>query len=141
MKKRVLFVCTHNSARSIMAEAFLKNMAGDRYEVESAGLEPGILNPLVVEVMKEEGIDISDKKPQSVFDLYKQGRRYHYVITVCDASQSAKCPIFPSALETIHWSFPDPASFEGSQKEKLEQTRKVRDAIKSKIEDWIKDKK
>ncbi|MCM8776675.1 MAG: arsenate reductase ArsC [Candidatus Omnitrophica bacterium] len=140
MKKRVLFVCTHNSARSVMAEAFLKNMAGDRYEVESAGLEPGTLNPLVVEVMKEEGLDISDKKPQSVFDLYKQGRRYHYVITVCDASQSAKCPIFPSSLETIHWSFPDPASFEGSQEEKLEQTRKVRDAIKNTIADWIKDK-
>lgn len=137
MKKKVLFVCTHNSARSQMAEAFLNSIAGDRYQAESAGLEPGILNPLAVEAMKEEGIDISGKKTQGVFDLYKQGRRYHYVIAVCDASESGRCPIFPSAIETLHWSFEDPSKFEGTYEKKLTQTRKVRDAIKQKIEEWI----
>ena len=83
-KKKVLFVCIHNSARSQMAEAFLKQMAGDRLEVESAGLEPGKLNPIVVEAMKEVGIDISQNKTKSVFDFYKQGKKYDYVITVCD---------------------------------------------------------
>lgn len=137
MKKKVLFVCTHNSARSQMAEAFLNSIAGDRYQAESAGLEPGILNPLAVEAMKEEGIDISGKKTQGVFDLYKQGRRYHYVIAVCDASESGRCPMFPSTLETLHWSFEDPSKFEGTYEKKLTQTRKVRDAIKQKIEEWI----
>jgi len=137
MKKRVLFICTHNSARSQMAEAFLNSIAGDRYEAESAGLEPGVLNPLAVEAMKEEGIDISGKKTQGAFDLYKQGKRYHYVIAVCEASQSGRCPIFPSAIETLHWSFEDPARFEGSYEERLERTRGVRNSIKQKIEDWV----
>ncbi|MBN1445270.1 MAG: arsenate reductase ArsC [Candidatus Omnitrophica bacterium] len=137
MKRRVLFVCVHNSARSQMAEAFLKEIAGDRFEAESAGLEPGVLNPLAVEVMKEAGIDISQKKTQGVFDLYKKGRRYHYVITVCDESSAGKCPIFPSAIETIHWSFEDPSKFEGSHEEKMAKTRKVREAIKQKIKEWI----
>src|SRR3990167_5775132 len=94
-KKRVLFVCVHNSARSQMAEAFLKQLAGDRLEAESAGLEPGKLNPVVVETMKEVGIDISQNKTKSVFNFYKQGKQYDYVITVCDESQSGQCPVFP----------------------------------------------
>jgi len=141
MKKKVLFVCVHNSARSQMAEAFLRDFAGDRFEAESAGLEPGRLNPLVVEVLKEDAIDISGKKTQGVFDLYREGKRYNYVITVCDESQAGRCPIFPSAIETIHWSFEDPSRFEGTYEEKLAQTRKVRDAIKEKIEQWVKSKK
>src|SRR3989338_9622164 len=96
-KKKVLFVCVHNSARSQIAEAFLKQMAGDKFEAESAGLEPGNLNPVVVEVMKEVGIDISQNKTKSVFDFYKQGRQYDYVVTVCDESQSGACPMFPGA--------------------------------------------
>src|SRR3989338_998122 len=93
-KVRVRFVCIHNSARSQMAEAFLKKYGGDRFEVESAGLEPGTLNPVVVEAMKEIRIDISQNKTKSVFDFYKQGKLYNYVVTVCDESQSERCPIF-----------------------------------------------
>ena len=136
-KRKVLFVCVHNSARSQMAEAFLKQLACDKFEVESAGLEPGRLNPIVVEVMKEVGIDISPNKTKSVFDFYKQGKQYDYVITVCDESQSGACPVFPGKGDRLHWSFADPSKFEGTHEEKLEQTRKVRDAIKRKIEKWI----
>ncbi len=139
-KQKVLFVCVHNSARSQMAESFLKQEAGDRFEVESAGLEPGKLNPLVIEVMREIGIDISQNKTKSVFDFYKQGKRYDYVITVCDESQAQKCPVFPGTAVTvrIHWSFDDPASFEGSREEKLERTRSVRDNIKQRIDSWLR---
>jgi len=139
-KKNVLFVCVHNSARSQMAEALLKYLAADRFEVESAGLEPGELNPLAVEVMKEIGIDISGNKTKSVLDFYKEGRRYDYVITVCDESQAQKCPIFPGTgiTKRIHWNFDDPASFKGTREEKLEKTRQVRDKIKQQIEQWLK---
>jgi arsenate reductase len=138
-KKKVLFVCVHNSARSQIAEAFLKQLAGDRFEVESVGLEPGKLNPLAVEVMKEVGIDISQNKTKSVFDFYKQGKRYDFVITVCDESQAQRCPVFSGTTATrrIHWSFDDPVSFQGTWEEKLEKTRAVRDKIKEKIEQWI----
>jgi len=140
-KQNVLFVCVHNSARSQIAEALLKYMAGDKFEVESAGLEPGKLNPLAVEVMTEVGIDISQNKTKSVFDFYKQGKRYDYVITVCDESQAGKCPVFPGTAATrrIHWSFDDPAGFQGSWEEKLEKTRRVRDQIKERIEIWLKE--
>jgi arsenate reductase len=123
-----------------MAEAFLKHLAPDKFEVESAGLEPGKLNPLAIEVMKGIGIDISQNKSKSVFDFYKEGRRYDYVITVCDKSQAQKCPIFPGTTITrrIHWSFDDPARFQGAWEEKIEKTRQVRDKIKQQIEQWIK---
>jgi arsenate reductase (thioredoxin) len=137
-KKKVLFVCVHNSARSQMAEAFLNHLYGDKFIAESAGLESGTLNPLVVEVMKEVGIDISNNKTKSVFDFYKGGKLYSYVFTVCDAASSEMCPIFPGLLtQTIHWSFEDPSSFIGSHEERLEKTRKVRDAIRDRIETWI----
>ncbi len=139
-KKRVLFVCVHNSARSQMAEAFLKALAGDRFEVMSAGLEPGKLNPLAVEVMKEIGIDISQNQTKSAFDLFKRGELFAYVITVCDAASAEQCPLFPGLLTAqIHWSFADPSSFVGTQEEKLAQIRTVRDAIKAKIEEWLRD--
>ena len=137
-KKKVLFVCVHNSARSQMAEAFLKQMAGDKFEVESAGLEPGKLNPIVVEAMKEAGIDISQNKTKSAFDFYKQGKQYDYVITVCDESQSGACPMFPGKGERLHWGFDDPSGFQGRWEEKLEKTRQVRDQIKQKIIEWLK---
>jgi arsenate reductase len=138
-KKKVLFVCVHNSARSQMAEAFLKVLAGDRFEAMSAGLEPGTINPLVVEVMKEAGIDISRNKTKSVFDLYKKGELFSYVITVCDAASAERCPLFPGLLVSqMHWSFADPSSFSGTYEEKLAQTRAVRDAIKTKIEEWLR---
>jgi len=136
-KKKVLFVCVHNSARSQMAEAFLKKYAGDRFEVESAGLEPGNLNPIAVEVMKEVGIDISQNKTKSVFDFYKQGKQYDYVITVCDESQSGACPVFPGKGERFHWGFVDPSGFQGSWQDKLRKTREVRDQIKQRIEDFL----
>lgn len=137
MKKKVLFVCIHNSARSQMAEAFLENMGGDRFEAHSAGLEPGELNPLVIDVMKEVGIDISEKETNSVFDYFKKGKLFSYVITVCDQASSEKCPIFPGIVKKINWSFPDPSSFEGSYQEKLEKTRMVRDEIKETIANWL----
>ncbi|RJP29073.1 MAG: arsenate reductase ArsC [Candidatus Omnitrophota bacterium] len=137
-KKKVLFVCIHNSARSQMAEAFLKKYAGDRFEVESAGLEPGKLNPVVVEAMKDAGIDISQNKTKSVFDFYKQGKLYNYVVTVCDESQSERCPIFPGIAQKLHWGFPDPSAFTGSPEEKLKKTKEVRDQIEVKIKEWIK---
>ncbi len=136
-KMKVLFVCVHNSARSQMAEAFLKKIAGDKFEVESAGIEPGILNPIVVKVMKEIGIDISNNKTKSVFDFYKQGKRYNYVITVCDESQSEKCPIFPGAIKQIHMGFEDPTGFKGTEEEKLIETRKIRNQIEAKIKEWL----
>jgi arsenate reductase (thioredoxin) len=140
-KKKVLFVCIHNSARSQMAEAFLKHIAGDTFEVESAGFEPGKLNPLAIEVMQEIGIDISGNQTKSVFDLYKQGKRYDFVITVCDESQAQRCPVFPgtTATQRIHWGFDDPARFQGTWEEKLSKTRAVRDYINQKINSWLKE--
>jgi len=139
-KKKVLFICVHNSARSQIAEAFLKQMAGDRFEVESAGLEPGKLNSLAVEVMKEIGIDISQNKTKGVFDFYKAGKKYDYVITVCDESQSGQCPVFPGGGQKLHWSFDDPSSFQRTTEERLKKTREVRDKIKRRISEWLNEK-
>jgi arsenate reductase len=138
-KIKVLFVCVHNSARSQMAEAFLKKYGGEKFEVTSAGLEPGVLNPVVVEVMKETDIDISGNKPKSVFDFYKNGSFFNYVITVCDESQSERCPIFPGVVKQMHWGFTDPSSFDGTFEEKKAKTRTVRDEIETKIKQWLKE--
>jgi arsenate reductase len=138
-KKRVLFVCIHNSARSQMAEAFLNELEGDRFEAESAGLEPGALNPLAVEAMKEIEIDISRYKTKSVFDFIKQGKLFHYVITVCDETSGSRCPIFPGYAKRLHWNFPDPSALEGTHEEKLQKTRDIRDQIRAKIEAWTKE--
>ena len=136
-KVRVLFVCGHNSARSQMAEAFLREIGGDAFEVESAGLDlADRINPLVVEVMKEIGIDLSGKSMQKVFDLFLKGRLYDYVIAVCDAAKAGKCPVFPGVCKRLHWPFEDPAALEGSWEEKLEKTRSIRDEIRKKIEAW-----
>ena len=135
-KIKVLFVCVHNSARSQMSEAFLNHYFGDRFEAESAGLEPGKLNPIVVDAMKQIGIDISGNKTKSVFDYFKRGKMYRYVITVCDKTAAERCPIFPGVAETIHWSFPDPSALRGTYEEKLDGTKKIRDEIKDKIEKW-----
>jgi arsenate reductase (thioredoxin) len=136
MKKKILFVCVHNSARSQMAEALLNRMCGDRFEAESAGLEPGKLNPLAVEAMREIGIEIGGKPTHSAADLAKSGRRFDYVITVCDETSAEQCPIFPGAAERMHWNFPDPAKFTGTWEEKLRQTRKVRDDIEARIAEF-----
>ena len=135
-KKKVLFICIHNSARSQMAEAFLNHVCGDQFEAHSAGLEPGKLNPIVVEVMQEIGIDISRKNTQAVFDVLKSGKSFAYVITVCDETSAERCPIFPGITTRLHWSFPDPSAFQGSHDQKLARSREIRDTIKSKIEQW-----
>ena len=132
-KHTVLFICQHNSGRSQIAEAYLRKFAGDHIEVESAGMQPAErVNPLVVEVMKEEGFDLSQKKPQNVFELFKAGEIYSHVITVCYDSED-RCPIFPGITKRWHWPFPDPAKVGGSTEEKLAQVRKIRDQIK----EWL----
>jgi arsenate reductase len=137
-KIKVLFVCVHNSARSQMAEAYLNKLGGNRFEVLSAGIEPGTLNPLAVEVMKEAGIDISGNKTKSVFEFYSQGKLFDYVISVCDEASAQRCPIFPGIkVRNIHWSFSDPASFEGTHEEQLAQTRGVRDSIEMAVKAFV----
>ncbi|MBN1633991.1 MAG: arsenate reductase ArsC [Ignavibacteria bacterium] len=140
-KKKVLFVCVHNSARSQMAEAFLNNLGGDSFTAESAGLEPGKLNPYVIRVLQEEGIDISGKQTNDVFNFYREGRLYDYVITVCDETAGERCPLFPGISERIHWSFEDPSSLKGTDEEILSRVRIIRDEIKSKITEFINFKK
>jgi arsenate reductase (thioredoxin) len=135
-KHRLLFVCIHNSARSQMAEAFLKKYGDDVFEVESAGLEPAAINPNVVEVMGEVGIDLRQKGTQDVFTLFRQGRLYNVVVTVCDQASAERCPIFPGMTKRLAWSFPDPSTFEGSREEILQKTREVRDEIEAKIKDY-----
>jgi arsenate reductase len=136
MKTKVLFICVHNSARSQMAEAFLNEICGEHFEAHSAGLEPGKLNPVVVEAMQEIGIDISKKQTKSVFDTFKSGKLFQYVITVCDEANAERCPIFPGITKRLRWSFPDPSAVEGTDEQKLERTREIRDMIKFQMEKW-----
>ena len=138
-KIKVLFVCIHNSARSQMAEAFLNHLGGEKFTAESAGLEPGKLNPVVVKAMNEAGIDISGNDTKSVFDFFIEGKTYHYVITVCDESAAERCPIFPGIAKKIHWSFKDPSAIEGTPEEILQGTKIIRDQIKSQIKKFISD--
>ncbi len=140
-KHKILFVCIHNSARSQMAEAFLKNYGGEYFEAESAGIEPGTLNPNVVEVMRQTGLDISGNSTQSVFGLFRKGRLYHAVITVCDEASAENCPIFPGRVKRLAWSFTDPSTFTGSKQEILEKTAQVRDQIKQKILTFVNEAK
>jgi arsenate reductase len=134
---KVLFVCVHNSARSQMAEAYLNHFGAGRFAAESAGLEPGGLNPRVVQVMKEDGIDIARNQTKSVSEMIRRGGLYRYVVTVCDETSAEKCPIFPGAAERLHWGFADPSSLTGSEAEKLDRTRAIRDEIKDKVKSWI----
>lgn len=137
MKKRVLFLCIHNSARSQMAAAFLRTIAADRFEVESAGLEPGKLNPLAVAAMRDAGIDISHNGTQSVFELFEASRRFDYVISVCDAASAERCPVFPGVATRLNWSFADPSGFTGADDERLQRTIAVRDEIRQKVQEWV----
>jgi arsenate reductase (thioredoxin) len=136
---KVLFVCIHNSARSQMAEAFLNKYGEGKYKAESAGLEPGKLNPNVVKVMQEVGIDLSQKGTQSVFDLFRKGSLYNAVITVCDGASAEQCPIFPGRVKRVAWSFEDPSAFKGTEEEVLQHTRKIRDEIETAVQDFIKE--
>ncbi|MBF0481255.1 MAG: arsenate reductase ArsC [Desulfovibrionaceae bacterium] len=131
--KKVLFICTHNSARSQMAEAFLNQLGNDRYEAASGGFEPRPINPLVTEAMAEAGLDISTNQSKSVFDLFKAGRIFDYVITVCEDAREGQCPIFPGVTTRLHIPFVDPAVLSGSHEEKMASVREIRDAIKAKV--------
>lgn len=136
---RVLFVCVHNAARSQMAEALLRQLGGERFIVESAGFEPARVNPLAIVAMRQIGIDISAAKAQAVFDLFRAGRRYDYVITVCDAATAERCPIFPGYTKRLAWSFANPGDFVGTDAERLEQTVIVRKAIHKKLAEWLQE--
>jgi len=138
MKKKVLFVCVQNSARSQMAEAWLNHVCPDEFEAESAGLDPGVLNPLAVETMREVGIDISHKKTRDVFDVVRSGKMFAYVITVCDEANAERCPIFPGVTTRLHWSFPDPAKLSGPPEERLRMVREIRNSIKGEVEAWCR---
>jgi arsenate reductase len=136
MKEKVLFICVHNSARSQMAEGLLNAMCLEHFAAESAGLEPGELNPYAVEAMREIGIDISGKDTKAVFDLFKSGRLYRHVIAVCDTATAERCPVFPGLVERHQWSFPDPAAVGGSDEERLAAMREVREMIRAQVEKW-----
>jgi arsenate reductase (thioredoxin) len=140
MKTKVLFVCIHNSARSQMGEAFMNRYCGDEYEAQSAGLEPGTLNPLVVEAMAEEGIDLAQARTKSVAEMLERGERFDFAITVCDEANAERCPIFPGNCSRLHWSFPDPSQFQGVHDQKLAAVREVRDAIAQRICDWCEER-
>jgi arsenate reductase len=119
-----------------MAEAFLNQICGDQFEAHSAGLEPGKLNPIVVEVMKEIGIDISHNLTKSVSAMVDSGKTFDYVVTVCDETSAERCPIFPGVTRRLHWSFPDPSALQDGHDEMIARTRDIRDMIKAKIEEW-----
>ena len=138
-KRKVLFICVHNSARSQMGEAWLNDTCPEEFEAQSAGLEPGTMNPIVVEVMKKVRIDLSEKKTQAVFDVWKSGQIFEYVITVCSEAESEGCPIFAGITTRLHWPFPDPSRVTGNHAEKLREVREIRDAIRQKIEAWCKE--
>ncbi len=132
----VLFLCVHNSARSQMAEAFLKKHGGDRFRVESAGLEPGRLNPFVVRAMAEAGIDISGNPTTSVFDLFNAKRVFQVVITVCSKEAAERCPMFPGLALRLHWPFADPSTFAGNDEQIMAQVREVRDQIELAVKEF-----
>lgn len=131
--KRILAVCIHNSARSQMVEEYLRAFAGDLFEVTSAGIEPGRLNPLVVELLKEDGIDIAGKATRSVFELHTAGEAFDYVIAVCGAEAAERCPLFPAEEARLHWPFADPSGLTGSDAERRAGVRRIRDEIKERV--------
>jgi arsenate reductase len=134
-RDRILFLCNHNSARSQMAEAWLKLLAGDRLDAESAGFDPRPINPLVVEVMREIGVDLAGKESQSVFDVYRRGTAFQFVISVCSRNVEVNCPIFPGAHRNrFRVIFPDPSLLKGPHEEQLEGIRRIRDGIRREIE-------
>ena len=138
-KQKVLFICVHNSARSQMAAALLNETCGEFFEAQSAGLEPGTINPLVVEALHEVGIDISKNTTQRVFDVWKSGQIFQFVVTVCSEAEAEGCPIFPGVSTRLHWSFDDPSKFAGTHEERLERTRRIRDQIGAKIDSFCEE--
>jgi arsenate reductase len=139
VKQKVLFICVYNSARSQIAAALLNEACGEFFEAQSAGLEPGTLNPLAVEALQEIGIDISGNETQSVFEVFKTGQLFAYVITVCSESESKGCPIFAGVTKRLHWPFPDPLQFTGTHEQKLAKTRELLEEIRAKIDDFCEE--
>ncbi|MFL7868670.1 MAG: arsenate reductase ArsC [Anaerolineales bacterium] len=134
--QRVLFLCTGNSARSQMAEAFLRKYAGEHFEAYSAGLKPKGVNPFTIQVMQEDGIDISGQSSKGV-DVYLGKVLFQYLITVCDDADK-NCPtVWPGVNTRMHWSFEDPAAFQGTDEEKLEKFREIRNLIDDKLKNWL----
>ncbi|HEU4597296.1 MAG TPA: arsenate reductase ArsC [Pyrinomonadaceae bacterium] len=133
-RKRVLILCTGNSARSQMAEGLLRHDGGGRFEVESAGTHPSSVRREAVEAMREIGVDISAHRSKSVDEF--EGQDFDYVITVCDNAKE-NCPVFPSQTERVHWSFDDPAAADGSDEERLAVFRRVRDEMRSRLREWM----
>ena len=130
---RVLFLCVHNSARSQMAEAYLRRFCGDAATITSAGLDPTHINPLVVRVMAEDGFDLAQAGTRKVFDLFRDGLLFDYVITVCEESLDSQCPVFPGVTHRLHMPFPDPAALGGSEADNLAGTRGIRDRIRERM--------
>ncbi len=134
--RRVLFLCTGNSARSQMAEAFLRKYGGDEFEAHSAGLKPAGMNPLTVKVMQEVGVDVSGQHSKGV-DVYLGKLLFQHLITVC-ADADKNCPTtWPGISKREHWAFDDPAAFIGTEAEKLAKFREVRDQIEARVKTWI----
>lgn len=136
-KIRVLFLCTGNKARSQMAEALLRKYAGDRFEVYSAGLEPGLIHPYTIQVLREAGVDTAGLYSKGI-DQFLGRMHFGYVITVC-AHAEEQCPIFPGVTQRLHWPFEDPLAFQGTEEEKLAKFRQVRDQIDQRIRAWLKE--
>jgi arsenate reductase len=136
-KTHVLFICDRNAARGQMAEAFLNHLGGDRFHAESAGFDPVPILPEVITAMKEKGIDLAEKKSDSVLDYYAEGRIYKYVISMCDEKHNERCPVFPGITAHYYWTFEAPHLFEGG--DLLSKVREVRDGIEQKILEWIKE--
>ena len=130
----MLFLCTHNSARSQMAEGYLRRLGGDAFDVASAGTEARGVNPLAVRAMAEEGIDLAGHTSKTLDGFLRD--RWDHVVTVCDSAHEA-CPVFPGAAERLHWSFDDPSSAGGTETERLAVFRRVRDEIRARIERWL----
>ena len=120
-----------------MAEAFLKKLGNGKFTAESAGIEPGTLNPIVAEAMLEVGLDISNNTCDSVERFIPRSEEFDYVITVCDETSAERCPTFPGATKRLHWGFPDPSGLQGTKEEKLSRTREIRDLIEARIKQWI----
>lgn len=131
---RVLFLCTHNSARSQMAEGILRHFGGERFEVYSAGTEPSRVNPLAIRAMREAGIDISDHSSKSVNEFF--GRHFDYIITVCDQANES-CPVFPGDPQRIHWSFPDPSAVEGSEEVRYRAFERTARELTLRLRTWV----
>ena len=134
--RRVLFLCTHNSARSQMAEGYLRHLGGSELEVASAGTEARGVNPLAVRAMAEDGIDLSGHTSKTLDRFVRD--RWDHVVTVCDGANDA-CPVFPGAVQRLHWSFDDPSSARGTEAERLAVFRRVRDEIRARIEAWLRE--